>query len=110
MAYCALCSVETSFMNASVGKLSDGGSVCRNCFKKITKLKPSINIKKYSFEDINNILLGKEVERPTSKVEERKTTENSVDTKLDAKTIIGLISGIFGLYLLYQGIKYLFFN
>jgi len=51
-------------MNASVGKLSDGGSVCRACFKKITKLKPSINIKKYSFEDINNLLLGKEIEKP----------------------------------------------
>jgi hypothetical protein len=89
-------------MNASVGNVSDGGSVCRTCFKKITKLKPSINIKKYSLEDINNILLGKEVEKPN--------VEQENPPKMDSKLIFGLIKGIIGLILLYLGIKYLFFK
>lgn len=102
MSNCALCSSETTFMNASVGKLSDGGSVCRTCFKKITKFKPSINIKKYSLEDINNLLSGKEIEK--------QVTENIEKPKIDSKMIFGIIKLIVGICLLYLGIKYLFFK
>jgi Ca2+/Na+ antiporter len=103
MANCALCSSEhTTFMNASVCKSNDGGSVCRTCFIKITKLKPSINIKKYSLEDINNILLGKEIEKPNA--------EQENEPKMDSKLIFGSIKFIIGLILLYLGIKYLIFK
>ena len=64
MKTCILCSSEFSFMNAAVGKLSDGSSVCRSCFKSIIKLNPSIKLKKYSLEDINKILSGQELENP----------------------------------------------
>ena len=101
MANCVICSSEHTFMNASVGKLSDGGSVCRTCFKKITKVDSSINIKKYSLEDINNLLLGKKIEKPI--------TEQTEKPKIDSNLIFGLIKGIIGLILLYLGIKYLFF-
>lgn len=100
MANCVLCSTETTFMNASVGTLSDGGSVCRNCFKKISKLKPSINIKKYSLEDINNLLTGKEVE---------KTTADQSDTpKMDSKLIFNLIKAVIAITLIVWGAKNLF--
>ena len=102
MANCVLCSSEHTFMNASVGKLSDGGSVCRTCFKKITKLKSSINIKKYSLEDINNLLSGKEIKKPIVEAGEK--------TKFDSNMILGVIKAAAGLYLLYLGVKYLFFK
>ena len=101
MANCVLCSAETTFMNASVGTLNDGGSVCRNCFKKISKLKPSINIKKYSLEDINNLLSGKELENTIA--------DKSDAPKLDSKLIFNLIKAFIALALGVWGAKNLFF-
>jgi hypothetical protein len=87
-------------MNAAVGKLSDGSSVCRSCFKSIIKLNPSIKLKKYSLEDINKILSGQELE--TSNIQE------AIAPKIDSNFIFGLIKAVIGLALLYLGIKYLF--
>jgi hypothetical protein len=87
-------------MNAAVGKLNDGSSVCRSCFKSIIKLNPSIKLKKYSLEDINKILSGQELE--TSIIQE------AITPKIDSNFIFGLIKAIIGLALLYLGIKYLF--
>ena len=100
MKTCILCSSEFSFMNAAVGKLSDGSSVCRSCFKSIIKLNPSIKLKKYSLEDINKILSGQELE--TSSIQE------AIAPKIDSNFIFGLIKAVIGLALLYLGIKYLF--
>ena len=100
MKNCILCSSEFSFMNAAVGKLSDGSSVCRSCFKNIIKLNPSIKLKKYSLEDINKILSGQELENPN--------IQETIPPKIDANFILGLIKAVIGLALLYQGIKYFY--
>ena len=89
-------------MNASVGKLSDGGSVCRSCFKEIRKLNPSINIKKYSLANIKDILQGKQIENPT--------IEQGEAPKMDSNLFFGLIKIVSALILIYLGIKYLFFT
>lgn len=100
MKTCILCSSEFSFMNAAVGKLSDGSSVCRSCFKSIIKLNPSIKLKKYSLEDINKILSGQELEIQNG--------QEVIAPKIDSNFIFGLIKAVIGLVLLYLGIKYLF--
>ena len=100
MKSCILCSSEFSFMNAAVGKLSDGSSVCRSCFKSIIKLNPSIKLKKYSLEDINKILSGQELENPN--------IQETIPPKIDANFILGLIKAVIGLVLLYLGIKYFY--
>lgn len=69
MANCVLCSTELKFMNTPTfgsGKLSDGGTVCSECFKKINKANPSVafKLKKHTLADINNVL-------------EEKTNQNS---------------------------------
>jgi hypothetical protein len=87
-------------MNAAVGKLSDGSSVCRSCFKSIIKLNPSIKLKKYSLEDINKILSGQELEIQNG--------QEVIAPKIDSNFIFGLIKAVIGLVLLYLGIKYLF--
>ena len=102
MKTCILCSSEFSFMNAAVGKLSDGSSVCRSCFKSIIKLNPSIKLKKYSLEDINKILSGQELEIQNG--------QEAIAPKIDSNLILGLIKGVIGLVLIYLGIKYLSSN
>jgi hypothetical protein len=46
------------------GKLSDGGTVCTACFKKINNVNPSVafKLKKHSLADINSILQEKEIQ------------------------------------------------
>ncbi len=102
MKTCILCSSEFSFMNAAVGKLSDGSSVCRSCFKSIIKLNPSIKLKKYSLEDINKILSGQELEIQNG--------QEAIAPKIDSNFILGLIKAVIGLVLIYLGIKYLSSN
>ena len=102
MKTCILCSSEFSFMNAAVGKLSDGSSVCRSCFKSIIKLKPSIKLKKYSLEDITKLLSGQELEIQNG--------QEAIAPKIDSNFILGLIKGVIGLILIYLGIKYLSSN
>ena len=87
-------------MNAAVGKLSDGSSVCRSCFKSIIKLNPSIKLKKYSLEDINKILSGQELENPNM--------HEAIPPKIDANFILGLIKAVIGLVLLYLGFKFFY--
>jgi hypothetical protein len=89
-------------MNAAVGKLSDGSSVCRSCFKSIIKLNPSIKLKKYSLEDINKILSGQELEIQNG--------QEAIAPKIDSNFILGLIKAVIGLVLIYLGIKYLSSN
>ena len=102
MKTCILCSSEFSFMNAAVGKLSDGSSVCRSCFKSIIKLNPSIKLKKYSLEDITKLLSGQELEIQNG--------QEAIAPKIDSNLILGLIKGVIGLILIYLGIKYLSSN
>jgi hypothetical protein len=59
MANCVLCSTELKFMNTPTfgsGKLSDGGTVCTACFKKINNVNPSVafKLKKHSLAEINS--------------------------------------------------------
>lgn len=65
MANCVLCSTELKFMNTPTfgsGKLSDGGTVCTTCFKKINKANTNValKLKKHSYAEINKILQEKE--------------------------------------------------
>ncbi|VXC12214.1 Short C-terminal domain-containing protein [Flavobacterium sp. 9R] len=64
MANCSLCSKELNFMNTpgfSAGKLSDGGTVCIPCFKKIIKINPitANRLKKHTLSEINDLLQEK---------------------------------------------------
>lgn len=61
MANCVLCSKELKFMNTPVfgaGKLSDGGTVCLFCFRKINNVNPQVafKLKKYTLDAIKNML------------------------------------------------------
>lgn len=41
MSNCSICSTELKFLNTPTlgsGKLSDGGAICTNCFKRINKV------------------------------------------------------------------------
>lgn len=65
MANCTLCSTELKFMNTPTfgsGKLSDGGTVCSSCYKKINKIDPNVafKLKKYSLAEINAVFQEKE--------------------------------------------------
>lgn len=61
MKYCSLCSKELKFLNTPTfgsGKLSDGGEICTDCFKKVNKVNTNIvlKLKNYSIFDIQNLL------------------------------------------------------
>lgn len=65
MENCKLCNVELKFLNTpnfGSGKLSDGGVVCSNCFKKINKTNPKVafKLKNFSIEQIKEILNDKD--------------------------------------------------
>ena len=88
MANCVLCLTELKFMNTPTfgsGKLSDGGSVCTGCFKKINNANPSLafKLKKHSLADINSILKEKEIltSEKNSRLDEIKSQIESL--KLD---------------------------
>ncbi len=77
MSKCVVCSTELKFMNTpnfGSGKLSDGGAVCSNCFKKINIANSSVasKLKKHSLSDIQNLL------------HDKVDTENNKSSKLDA--------------------------
>ncbi|WP_448606837.1 PH domain-containing protein [Paenimyroides ceti] len=76
MANCILCSTELKFMNTptfSSGKLSDGGTVCSSCFKKINNINPRVafKLKNQSIADIKNLL------------EEKLTSDQQKKSRLD---------------------------
>ena len=61
MSNCTICSTNLSFLNKPAfgsGKLNDGNIVCTTCFKKISKVdsKIALKLKKYSKEDITELL------------------------------------------------------
>jgi hypothetical protein len=95
-------------MNASVAKLSDGGKVCRACFKKITKVNPSINIKRYSLADIKDILQGKEIQSPKiNKIQNSNIDE--IEKPKSGSFILVLLKIVAILLLLYYALRGLFF-
>lgn len=64
MANCVLCSTELKFMNTPTfgsGKLSDGGTLCSSCFKKINNVNPKVafKLKNHSLNDIKELLQEK---------------------------------------------------
>lgn len=64
MANCTLCATELKFMNTPTfgsGRLSDGGTVCSSCFKKVNNINPEVafKLKNYSYSDIKNLLQEK---------------------------------------------------
>ena len=76
MANCILCSTELKFMNTPTfgsGKLSDGGTVCSSCFKKINNINPKVafKLKNHSLNDINELL------------QEKIATDAQKNTRLD---------------------------
>jgi hypothetical protein len=63
MKTCIICSTELKFMNTPTfgsGKLSDGGELCTNCFKKVNNINPKIafKLKKHSLTEIKELLQG----------------------------------------------------
>lgn len=79
MANCILCSTELKFMNTPTfgsGKLSDGGTVCSSCFKKINNVNPKVafKLKNHSLTDIKNLLQEKlaSEEQKNSRLDEIK--------------------------------------
>lgn len=76
MANCVLCSTELKFMNTPTfgsGKLSDGGTVCSSCFKKINNVNPKVafKLKNHSLNDIKELL------------QEKIATDAQKNTRLD---------------------------
>lgn len=79
MANCAICSKELNFMNTPgfwAGKLSDGGTICIPCFKKIMKINPvtANSLKKFTLNEIKDLLQVKfeSEEQNNSRLEEIK--------------------------------------
>jgi len=76
MANCVLCSTELKFMNTPTfgsGKLSDGGTLCSSCFKKINNVNPKVafKLKNHSLNDIKELL------------QEKIATDAQKNTRLD---------------------------
>jgi hypothetical protein len=95
MKNCILCSKELKFMNTPTfgsGKLSDGGEICTDCFKKVNNINPNIalKLKKHSLADIQNLLSESAIEndKKNQRLEEIKSEIQNL--KLDN------ISTVFG--------------
>lgn len=79
MSNCILCSTPLKFGNTPTfgsGNLSDGGTVCINCYKKINKANPKVGfkLKNFNLSQINELLETKikETTEKTSKLDEIK--------------------------------------
>lgn len=95
MANCVLCSTELKISNTpsfGSGKLSDGGTVCTACSKKINHADPRVafKLKKYSFSDITNLLHQKETQD-----QEKNLRLEEIKAQIQALQLDN-ISGYFG--------------
>lgn len=62
MINCGYCNIELKFSNTPVlgaGKTKNGEVLCMKCFGNITKTKRGINVKKYSIQEISEMLQEK---------------------------------------------------
>jgi hypothetical protein len=104
MKNCALCSTELKFMNTPTlgsGNLSDGGTVCSSCYKKINNANPGVasKLKKHSLADIQSLLQERDEARSQSnarldeiKAQIAKLELNNISSFLGRKEISELPS------------------
>ncbi|UOX33691.1 TerB family tellurite resistance protein [Flavobacterium sediminilitoris] len=84
---CSGCQKELGFLNTpnfGGGKLLDGGRVCRNCFKVMTKHDISFSLKskiKYSSQNVYNII-------NKTKIEIQNVVDRPLPNKLKVETVL----------------------